>query len=54
MGKKLKPVDTGEILHEEFMKPLGLGMNKLALDLCVPVTQIPPCQHRLDKSSTLI
>ncbi|PYT75167.1 MAG: addiction module antidote protein, HigA family [Acidobacteria bacterium] len=40
MGKKLKPVDTGEILHEEFMKPLGLGMNKLALDLCVPVTQI--------------
>ncbi|PYT78442.1 MAG: addiction module antidote protein, HigA family [Acidobacteria bacterium] len=38
--KKLKPVHPGEILHEEFMKPLGLSMNKLALDLRVPVTRI--------------
>jgi addiction module HigA family antidote len=40
MRKKLKPVHPGEILHEEFMKPLGLSMNKLALDLRVPVTRI--------------
>jgi addiction module HigA family antidote len=40
MAKKLKPVHAGEILHEEFMKPLGLSMNKLALDLRVPVTRI--------------
>jgi len=40
MGKKLKPVHPGEILHEEFMKPLGLSMNKLALALRVPVTRI--------------
>jgi len=40
MGKKLKPVHPGEILHEEFMKPLGLSMNKIALDLRVPVTRI--------------
>jgi antitoxin HigA-1 len=40
MPKKLKPVHPGEILHEEFMKPLGLSMNKLALDLRVPVTRI--------------
>jgi addiction module HigA family antidote len=40
MAKKLKPVHPGEILHEEFMKPLGLSMNKLALDLRVPVTRI--------------
>ncbi len=40
MVKKLKPVHPGEILHEEFMKPLGLSMNKLALDLRVPVTRI--------------
>jgi addiction module HigA family antidote len=33
-------VHPGEILHEEFMKPLGLSMNKLALDLRVPVTRI--------------
>ena len=40
MAKKLKPVHPGEILREEFMKPLGLSMNKLALDLRVPVTRI--------------
>ena len=40
MAKKLKPVHPGEILHEEFMKPFELSMNKLALDLRVPVTRI--------------
>ena len=40
MGKKLKPVHPGEILREEFMKPLGLSMNRMALDLRVPVTRI--------------
>jgi len=38
--KKLKPVHPGEILREEFMKPLGLSMNKMAMDLRVPVTRI--------------
>jgi addiction module HigA family antidote len=40
MSKKLKPVHPGEILHEEFMTPLGLSMNKMAMDLRVPVTRI--------------
>jgi addiction module HigA family antidote len=40
MARKMKPVHPGEILREEFMKPLGLSMNKLALDLRVPVTRI--------------
>jgi addiction module HigA family antidote len=40
MAKKLKPVHPGEILSEDFMKPYGLSMNKLALDLRVPVTRI--------------
>ncbi|HKQ87900.1 MAG TPA: HigA family addiction module antitoxin [Candidatus Acidoferrales bacterium] len=40
MAKKLKPVHPGEILREEFMVPLGLSMNKMALDLRVPVTRI--------------
>lgn len=30
MAKKLKPVHPGEILREEFMAPLGLGMNRVA------------------------
>src|SRR6266851_9192518 len=38
--KKLKPVHPGEILREEFMAPLGLSMNKMAMDLRVPVTRI--------------
>jgi plasmid maintenance system antidote protein VapI len=28
MAKRLKPVQPGEILREEFMVPLGLSMNK--------------------------
>ena len=40
MAKKLKPVHPGEILREEFMTPLGLSMNKMAMALRVPVTRI--------------
>ena len=40
MAKKLRPVHPGEILLEEFMKPLGLRMNRMAMDLRVPVTRI--------------
>jgi antitoxin HigA-1 len=40
MKKKLKSVHAGEILNEEFMRPHRLSMNRLALDLRVPVTRI--------------
>jgi addiction module HigA family antidote len=39
-AKRLKPVHPGEILRKEFLTPLGLSANKLALDLRVPVTRI--------------
>lgn len=45
MVKKMKPVHPGEMLREEFMKPLGLTMNRLALDLRVPVTRIGDIVH---------
>lgn len=45
MARKLKAVHPGEILREEFMKPLALSMNKLALDLRVPVTRIAEIVH---------
>lgn len=45
MARKLKPVHPGEILREEFMKPLALSMNRLALDLRVPVTRIAEIVH---------
>ncbi len=40
MAKKIKAVHPGEILHEEFMVPLRLSMNRMAMDLRVPVTRI--------------
>lgn len=42
---KIKPVHPGEILREEFMVPLGLSANKLALALRVPVTRIGDIIH---------
>ena len=45
MAKKLKPVHPGEVLREEFMVPRGLSMNKLAMDLRVPVTRIAEICH---------
>ena len=45
MAKKMKPAHPGEMLREEFMKPLGLSMNKLAMDLRVPVTRIGEIVH---------
>jgi len=45
MPRKLKPVNPGEILREEFLKPLGLSMNRMALDLRVPLTRITDIVH---------
>lgn len=38
--KQLPPVHPGEILREDFMKPLGLSINALARALHVPVMRI--------------
>ena len=38
--KLLDPIHPGEILLEEFMKPLGIGINRLARDLAVPPGRI--------------
>ncbi len=43
--KLLPPIHPGEILRVEFMEPLGLSMNRLALDLRVPVTRIAEIVH---------
>jgi addiction module HigA family antidote len=37
---KLKPVHPGEVLLEEFLKPMGLSQNKLALNIGVPARRI--------------
>jgi len=39
-AKKIPPVHPGEILLEEFLKPMDLSQNRLALDLGVPPRRI--------------
>ena len=43
--KLMPPVHPGEILREDFMKPLGLTINRLALDLRVPATRVGEIVH---------
>lgn len=38
--KKLTPVHPGEVLRQEFINPMGLTQNKLALALHVPARRI--------------
>src|SRR5437764_14896139 len=45
MRKRLKPVHPGEVLREEYLAPLKLSMNKLALDLRVPATRVAEIVH---------
>ena len=40
MTKSLEPIHPGEILEEEFMRPLGLSANALAKAIDVPVTRV--------------
>jgi addiction module HigA family antidote len=39
-AKKLSPVHPGEVLEEEFLKPLGLSQHRLALDIGVDPRRI--------------
>ncbi len=39
-NKKLHPVHPGEALMEEFLKPMGLSQNRLALGIGVPARRI--------------
>ena len=38
--KLLEPIPPGEILFEEFMRPLSISMNRLARDIDVPPNRI--------------
>ena len=42
---KLKPVHPGEVLLEEFLRPMGLSQNRLALDIRVPARRINEIVH---------
>jgi addiction module HigA family antidote len=36
----LKPVHPGEILLEEFLRPMGITQYRLAKDMCVPARRV--------------
>ena len=40
MTKKLHPIHPGEVLQEEFLKPMGLSQNHLAIKIRVPARRI--------------
>jgi antitoxin HigA-1 len=45
MAKTMKPIHPGEILSEEFLKPLGVSQYKLAKDINVPARRINEIVH---------
>jgi len=55
-ARKLAPVHPGEILIEEFMRPLGLSQNRLARDLKVTpyrINQIVNFRRRITADTAL-
>ncbi|MSQ06961.1 MAG: addiction module antidote protein, HigA family [Dehalococcoidia bacterium] len=42
---KLPPVHPGEVLLEEFIKPLGISQYRLAKDISVPARRINEIVH---------
>jgi antitoxin HigA-1 len=40
VAKLLDPIPPGEILYEEFMKPLGVSINALSREIAVPPNRI--------------
>ena len=40
MPRKLAPVHPGEILREDYMAPIGLTSNQLAMSLRIPANRI--------------
>jgi len=50
--KTIQPIHPGETLREDFLKPLGLTANRLAIELRVPVTRVSDDASVLDESSS--
>ena len=43
--KTISPIHPGEILLEEFLKPMNLSQNRLAMDIHVPARRINEIVH---------
>jgi addiction module HigA family antidote len=40
MADKIPPVHPGEVLHEDYLIPMGISQNQLALSMRVPPNRI--------------
>jgi addiction module HigA family antidote len=45
MAKKLEPIHPGEILLEEFLKPMEISQYRVAKDISVPARRINEIVH---------
>jgi antitoxin HigA-1 len=45
MEKKLSPITPGDVLLEEFLKPINISQNQLAKDIKVPANRISQIIH---------
>lgn len=45
VGKKLPPIHPGEILLEEFLRPMGISQYRLAKDISVPARRVNEIVH---------
>jgi len=43
--KKLAPIHPGEVLNQEFLKPMGISQYRLAKDISVPPRRINEIVH---------
>ena len=44
-ARKIAPIHPGEILLEEYLKPLGLSQYRLAKDISVPARRVNEIVH---------
>lgn len=42
---KLSPIHPGEVLLEDYLKPLGISQNQLARDIDIPVSRVSEIVH---------
>jgi addiction module HigA family antidote len=43
--RKIQPIHPGEILFEEYLKPMGLSQYRLAKDISVPARRVNEIVH---------
>jgi len=56
MAELLDPIHPGEILKEDFLIPLGISINRLALDIAVPpgrISEIVNGKRRISADTAL-